>query len=94
LQKSALAKAKKTEKALADTNKKHSQREQAVAEHLHTMSAAAGGKYSPYPSSSTSAVFLRLLIFSFPSLFPLLCRIHRGIFIDFATWRRSSDDRG
>jgi hypothetical protein len=48
-QKSALAKAKKTEKALADANKEHSQREQAVTERLRTMSAAAGGKYSPCP---------------------------------------------
>jgi hypothetical protein len=43
--KSALAKAKKAEKALADANKEHLQREQAVAEWLHTMSAAAGGTY-------------------------------------------------
>jgi hypothetical protein len=48
-QKSALAKAKKTKKALADANKEHSQREQAVTERLRTMSAAAGGKYSPCP---------------------------------------------
>jgi hypothetical protein len=48
-QKSALAKAKKSEKALGDANKEHSQREQAVAERLRTMSAAAGGTYSPFP---------------------------------------------
>jgi hypothetical protein len=48
-QKSALAKAKKMEKALADANKEHSQREQAVTEHLRMMSATAGGKYSPCP---------------------------------------------
>jgi hypothetical protein len=46
-QKSALRKAKKAEKALADANKEHSQREQAVTERLRTMSAAAKGKYSP-----------------------------------------------
>jgi hypothetical protein len=46
-QKSALAKAKKTEKALADANKEHSQREQAVTERLRMMSAVADGKYSP-----------------------------------------------
>jgi hypothetical protein len=46
-QKSVLGKAKKAEKALADANKEHSQREQAVAERLHMMSAAAEGKYSP-----------------------------------------------
>jgi hypothetical protein len=36
---------KKAEKALADTNKEHSQREQAVAERLQTMSAAVESKY-------------------------------------------------
>jgi hypothetical protein len=45
-QKSVLAKAKKTEKALADANKEHSQREQAMTERLRMMSAAAEGKYS------------------------------------------------
>jgi hypothetical protein len=54
-QKSALAKAKKMGKALADANKEHSQREQAVTERLLTMSAAAGGKYSLCP-------LLRLLL--------------------------------
>jgi CBS domain containing-hemolysin-like protein len=43
--KSALAKAKKADKALADANKEHLQREQAVTERLNTMSAAAGGTY-------------------------------------------------
>jgi hypothetical protein len=43
-QKSALAKAKKAERALADANKEHAQREQAVAERLHTMSTAAESK--------------------------------------------------
>jgi hypothetical protein len=54
-QKSALAKAKKTEKALADANKEHSQREQAMTECLRTMSGAAEGKYSP-------CLLLRLLL--------------------------------
>jgi hypothetical protein len=45
-QKSALGKAKKAEKALADANKEHSQREQAVTERIRTMSTAAEGKYS------------------------------------------------
>jgi hypothetical protein len=44
-QKSALAKAKKAERALADANKEHAQREQAVAERLHTMSTAAESKF-------------------------------------------------
>jgi hypothetical protein len=43
--KSALAKAKKAEKALVDANKEHLQQDQAVTERLHTMSAAAGGTH-------------------------------------------------
>jgi hypothetical protein len=43
--KSALAKAKKAEKALTDANKEHLQREQAMVEQLNTMSAAAGGTF-------------------------------------------------
>jgi hypothetical protein len=44
-QKAALGKAKKAEKALADANKEHAQREQAVAERLRIMSAAAESKH-------------------------------------------------
>jgi hypothetical protein len=44
-QKAALGKAKKAERALADVNKEHAQRERAVAERLHTISTAAESKY-------------------------------------------------
>jgi hypothetical protein len=77
------------EKALADADKEHLQREQAVAERLNTMSAAAGGAcYTLFPSSVIVA-FLRLLIFSFPAIFlsPLLYRICQGVFVDSATGR-------
>jgi chromosome segregation ATPase len=43
--KSALAKAKKAEKDPSNANKEHLQQEQAVAERLNQMSAAAGGTY-------------------------------------------------
>jgi hypothetical protein len=43
--KSALAKVKKAEKDLANAKKEHLQREQAVAERLNQMSAAAGATY-------------------------------------------------
>jgi phage terminase Nu1 subunit (DNA packaging protein) len=43
--KSAFGKAKKAEKDLSNANKEHLQREQAVAERLNQMSAAAGGTY-------------------------------------------------
>jgi hypothetical protein len=47
--KSALARAKKAEKALADANKERIQREQAITEQLNKMSALAGGKYHAFP---------------------------------------------
>jgi hypothetical protein len=43
--KSALARAKKAEKALSDANKEHIQREQVVIERLNKMFALAGGEY-------------------------------------------------
>jgi hypothetical protein len=46
--KSALARAKKAEKALSDANKEHIQREQAVTEWLNKMSALAGGEYQAF----------------------------------------------
>jgi Flp pilus assembly protein TadB len=58
--KSALAKAKKAEKALADANKEHLQREQAVTERLNAMSAAAGGTYC-----TLLLLLLLLLLLSF-----------------------------
>jgi hypothetical protein len=47
--KSALARAKKAEKALSDANKEHLQREQAVTKRLNKMSALAGGEYHAFP---------------------------------------------
>jgi hypothetical protein len=84
-----LVRQKKAEKALADANKEHAQREQAVAEHLRTMSTAAEGKYVALSSISTSVALLYLLTLFFPFLFCLLllCRIYRGIFVVPATGR-------
>jgi hypothetical protein len=75
--KSALAKAKKTEKDLANANKEHHQREQAVAERLNQMSAAAGGTYYNFLSFcrfSCSLMLADILLFCC-LLFPWLCRI-------------------
>jgi hypothetical protein len=47
--KSALARAKRVEKALSDANKEHLQREQVVTERLNKMSALAGGTYYAFP---------------------------------------------
>jgi hypothetical protein len=78
-QKAALSKAKTAEKALADANKGHAQREQAVAERLHTMSSAAESKYFVFNfclSTYAALVCLMALVSFF--LF-LLCRIVRYI---------------
>jgi hypothetical protein len=72
--KSALAKVKKAEKALSDANKEHLQREQAVAERLNTMSAAARGTHCTFLFLLLFdlLVFLYLLIYSSSAVFCLL----------------------
>jgi hypothetical protein len=88
-QKSALCKAKKAKKALADANKEHAQREQAVTERLRTMSATAKGKHFALSYISTPVALLSLLMLFFPSFFCplLLCRIYRGNSVVFAAGR-------
>jgi septal ring factor EnvC (AmiA/AmiB activator) len=75
--KSALARAKKVEKALSDANKEHIQQEQAVTDQLNKMSAIAGGTYYAFPLFCWVANFLCLLMcaFSLLLLFPWLCRM-------------------
>jgi hypothetical protein len=74
-QKSAIAKAKKVERALADANKEHAQREQAVAERLHAMSSAAESKifdlslYFRLLLHSCTCCHLSLLFFSISAEF-------------------------
>jgi chromosome segregation ATPase len=46
---SAVAKAKKAEKALADADRDRVQREQAITKRLDQISALAGGKYHAFP---------------------------------------------
>jgi hypothetical protein len=81
-QKSALGRAKKAEKALADANKEHAQREQAVADRLHTMSTATESKLfalsSTFDFCCTVILADTCLFFSF--LFACyLCRIYWDI---------------
>jgi hypothetical protein len=52
---SAVAKAKKAEKALADANQEGVQREQAITKRLNQISALAGGKYHASPFLSLLA---------------------------------------
>jgi hypothetical protein len=75
--KSALARVKKAEKDLANANKEHLQREQAVAERLNQMSAAAGGTYYTFFHFVSFLALLCLLMYSFSAilLFPWFCRI-------------------
>jgi hypothetical protein len=70
--KSALARAKKAEKALADTNKERIQRKQAVTERLNKMSALAGGKYHAFP------FFVELPILILPDVCFFLCLCFLG----------------
>jgi hypothetical protein len=66
---------------LADANKEYAKREQAVAERLRTISAAAEGKhfaFNFYLSTSAALVYLMTLVSFFLSL---LCRIDRHISI-------------
>jgi hypothetical protein len=90
-QKSALGKAKKAEKALADANKEHAQREQAMAERLHTISTAAESTFfSPCLLFSTSVALLHVLtsssFFSFSS-FLVSCRFYWCISIGLVAGR-------
>jgi hypothetical protein len=92
--KSALARAKKAEKALSDANNEHIQREQAVVEWLNKMSALAGGDYHAFlffvelPALMLSNQFFFLYL-----LFPWLHRSYWGVLIIFAAGRRFSHGR-
>jgi hypothetical protein len=72
-----LAKVKKAQKDLANANKEHLQREQAVAERLNQISAAAGGTYYNFLSFCRFSFSLMLAdVFLFCCLlFPWLYRI-------------------
>jgi biopolymer transport protein ExbB/TolQ len=89
-QKSALGKAKKAEKALANANKDHAQREQAVAERLHTMSTAAESECFALSSIfdfCCTVVRADIFLLLFFSTFFVSCRIYRGISVGPATGR-------
>jgi hypothetical protein len=80
-QKSALGKVKKSEKALADANREHAQREQAVTGRLHTMSTAAESKRFALSSIFDfycTVILADTCLFFFP-LRLLLCRIYWDI---------------
>jgi hypothetical protein len=61
--KSAAAKAKKAEKALADADQGRVQREQAITKRLNQISALAGGKYRAVLFLATCSFFY-LLVFA------------------------------
>jgi hypothetical protein len=75
--KSALAKAKKAEKALSDAKKEHIQWEQAVTEQLNKISALAGGEFL-FPFSLGYSL-LYLLMCLFLCLCFLGCVEHTGV---------------
>jgi hypothetical protein len=78
--KSALAKAKKAEKALSGVNKERLHQEQAVTDRLNKISAIAGGIYYAFPVLCWVAHSLCLLMctFSFCLCF-LCCAEHTGV---------------
>jgi hypothetical protein len=84
--KSALAKAKKAEKALSDANKGHLQQEHAVIDRLNKMSTLAGGEYIFSFSLGFFALILADVLIPL-SLFPLSRRIYSGVFVVFAVGR-------
>jgi biopolymer transport protein ExbB/TolQ len=89
-QKSALGKVKKAEKALADANKDHAQREHAMVERLHTMSTAAESKCFTLSSIFDfycTVVLADICLFFFSSICFMSCRIYRGISVIPATGR-------
>jgi hypothetical protein len=83
-QKTALGKAKKAEKSLADANKEHAQRERAVAERLHTMSTASESKY--FSTCLLFSTFDALVYFADTCVSHslLLHRLYRGDSVVFA----------
>jgi hypothetical protein len=70
--KSALARAKKAEKAFSDTNNAHLQREQAVTERLNKMSALAGGEYHTF-----------FFFVGLPAFYAFLCVLIPLYFVSF-----------
>jgi septal ring factor EnvC (AmiA/AmiB activator) len=80
--KSALARAKKAEKALANANKKRIQRDQAVTERLNKISALSGGKCHALPFSVELRKFLYSLICALFPVFASLvaCRTYWSVF--------------
>jgi hypothetical protein len=92
--KSAMARAKKAEKALSDDNKEHIQREQAVTERLNKMPALAGGEYHAFPFFvELPALMLADVCFFLCLLVPWLRRTYWGVFVIFAARRRFSHGR-
>jgi hypothetical protein len=77
-QKSALGKAKKAEKALADANKEQILQEEAVTERLRTMSAAAEGKCFTLPFCFDSC-YVVILADTLISFFPLPFFVVQGL---------------
>jgi hypothetical protein len=78
--KSAMARAKKAEKALADSNKERIQRDQAMTERLNKMSALAGGRYRALPFFvELQKIFTLTDVYVFLCLYFLCCLEHTGV---------------
>jgi hypothetical protein len=84
--KSAAAKAKKAEKALADADQGRVQREQAIIKRLNQISTLAGGKYRAVSSFAHFSICRCLLIISCLRLL-CFCRVHWSTFGTFIAKR-------
>jgi hypothetical protein len=85
--KSALARAKKAEKALADANQERIQREHAITKHLNKILALAGGKYHAFPFFVDLPILILADVCFFLSLSPWFFRTYWGVFGTFAVGR-------
>jgi hypothetical protein len=80
--KSALAKAKKAEKALTNANQGRIQREQTITERLNKILALAGGKYHAFPFFiGLPILILTDVCFLTFCLCPLCSLEHTGVFL-------------
>jgi hypothetical protein len=70
--KSALARAKKVEKSLADANKERIQREKVITERLNKILALAGGKYHAFPFFIDLPILKLADVCFFPIFVPLV----------------------
>jgi hypothetical protein len=89
--KAAVTKAKKAEKALADANQGHIQREEAITERLNRISALAGGEY--FSTLYIVCLLILLMVTYYPFCFCLQRKLgylwcHCSQLMKILSWQR------